>query len=498
VHFYSSFSYSSQLRSSLSIGLTGSSHLGEIRGEAVSRSDFQKYYHETELSFTLTTGQMISQYPGMQDMLLRETWNRLITLKAAEDAGITVSPEEVTEYVTLHPIFQQDGKFNPQRFQQFASAFFDPPGVSIADGINLERFESAVRHQLIIEKFNRMIQASTVTTADEVNSLINRLHGTSTVKVGTISREDIAKAIKMDEQEIKAFYQQNQARYMTPEKRKIDYVYYQLPANAPAEGEEREKLVRQLGEKAFRFSDPFYQALQDESPLPDFKAQANQAGIPLKNSAYFAVTETIEGISGGTNVGQVAFSLSEDKPVSDAIQVEDGFVVIYLSNIQGSQPISFAEASERVREDYKSQEIERRLSIEGRQMALKLRDLMDGGADWETALNDTGFKPSESLSIIPSLEMRNSEQPESSRLAARSASAMEVKETSPFELTGDTGYVFYVADRTAPPADIIENNREATQEQLNAQQGALLVREWVKAQYTAPGTSLPMLDTQNL
>ncbi|MEM1157374.1 MAG: peptidylprolyl isomerase [Verrucomicrobiota bacterium] len=478
-------------------GLTGGRHVGEIRGEAVSRSDFQQFYRETEVSFVLTTGQMISQYPGMQDMLLQETWNRLITLKAAQEAGITVSAEEVTDFVTQHPIFQQDGQFNPERFQQFAAAFFDPPGVSIAEGMNLERFESAVRHQLLIEKFNRMIQASAVTSETDISSLINRLHGTSLIKVATVSRADVARNIQIQPDELDSFYQQNLARYMTPEKRKIDYIYFQLASGVPTEGPEREKLMRKLGEQAFQFSDPFYLAYQDQSELPDFTAQAAQAGVTTRQTDFVAVNQAVPGIAGGQKVTQAAFTLTATEPVSDAIEVDDGFVVIHLTEILSSEPISFEQVEPQLREDFRTQEIERRLSIEGRQMAARLRDLMDEGATWEHALKESGFKPGKDLSVTPSLQMRNSEQPESVRLAARSASAMEVKQTSSFELVGDSGYVFYVAERTPPAADIIESTRLTTREQLSAQQGALLVREWVKSQYSAPGTQLPMHSTEN-
>ncbi len=481
-----------------STGLTGTRNLGEIRGEAISRADFAKYFRETELSFTLTTGQMISQYPGMQDMLARETWNRLITLKAAEDAGISVSADEVTDYVTLHPIFQQDGKFNPERFQQFAAAFFDPPGVTIADGMNLERFESAVRHQLMIEKFNRMIQSSAVTTDKEVTSLIHRLHGSSTIKVATLSRQDVAKAIKIDETELEAFYQQNINRYMTQEERQIDYVYFQLPSNTPESGEKREALLRQLGETAFKFSGPFYDALQDQTPLPNFAGEAKAANLEVKQSDFFTVSGKPSGIPGGEKVTNVAYSLSQEEPVSDAIQVQDGFVVIHLANIKSSEPIPFAQAAETVRQDYREREIERKLSIDGRQMAMQLSKLLEAGTEWDAALAEVGFKAGKDITLIPSIQMRNSDQGEVTQLAARSASAMEVKETSPFERQGDTGYVFYVSQRTPPAAEIVENNRQATQQQLVAQQGAMLVREWVKSQYNAPGTELPMLDTQNL
>ncbi|MEM6821648.1 MAG: SurA N-terminal domain-containing protein [Verrucomicrobiota bacterium] len=471
-----------------------SQYIGSIEGEKIKRNEFESHFRETEVTFTLTTGQLASQMPQIREMLFSETWNRLITLKAAKKAGIFVGDEEIRKYITEHPMFMEEGVFAPERFRRFASVFFDPPGVQLAEGMNIERFESVVRNQLMIEKFRSFLQAAYTATPREVEQQISRVHGKSKIETASFSQSAISKSFKVDPEELQAFYQQNINRFLNPEKRRIEWVQFQLSAeDTKLEGDARKAKLRALGEQAFAFSDPFYNAQQDGTPLPDFSAQAQKMNLKIQESSYFTQTDTPFGPETSRKLVLASFSLKLDIPVSDAVEYKGGYAVIRLVDIQESQPKPFEAVEKEVTSQYKAQEIRRRYLAEGRKKTDQVKELLAQGTPWKEAIKQVKLRAGKSLEIVPA-QNTGADDPVT-RLANRLAATLGVGEVSNFENSGEIGFVFYVAGRTAPDASVIEAQKAQVQNQVAAQQASLLIRDWNQYQYNAPNTDIPVETT---
>jgi len=469
----------------------GPRHLGKISGKPVDRTEFQAAVRATEVSFTLSTGQMLSSMPGMQDMLMQETWNRLILLDAAREAGLQAGDAEVTQFITSHPLFQEEGVFNPERFRRFASLFFDPPGVEIPEGMNLEKFEILVREEIIIQKFTELLESPAVITGREVTQRLNRTLGEVTLRTAKLERGQVARDLNPEEEDLRSFYIQNQQQYLNPEARRFQYVLFQAPTNAESE-EERKRLKRAAGEKAFQFSDPFYQAQQENLPLPNFEEMAKESGLDVQLTQYFTANSTPDVFTGNQKISQAAFALTPQAPVSDALETENGYLVLKLEDIQPARPKPFEDVADAVENQYRQDEILRRLNVEGRKMANTLKTQLLQGADWKTALAESGFTEGKPLTLIPGQVQQDASRLE--RLAAQQSLSLNPGETTPFQLEEDAGYVFYLEKRELPTPELVEQNEEATERRLAAQKGAMLVRDWMQTRITAPGTEIPMLN----
>lgn len=470
----------------------GPRNLGKIQGESISRADFQSFFRETEISFVLTTGQTLSSFPGMEDMMVGETWNRLITLKAAEEAGIEVTADEITDFITAHPLFQENGVYSPNRFRMFTKRFFDPPGVQISDGMNLENFERTIRHQIMIEKFNDLLQSPATATPDDVDDYLTRLHGSATVKTATLSRNQIEKNLIASDEELKAFHQQNINQYLTPEQRRVQYVLFELEKDWAEDSPERASAMRRLGEQAFQFSDPFYHAQQAQTPMPDFSEQAAKAKLEVKETPLFAADASPKPFGDSSPVARIAFGLTSEAPISDAIELKNGYAVIALKDIKPAEPLPFEKVQAEVRTQFRQQETTRQLRIKGEEAAANLAKLIEKEIPWKEAVTEAGLQPGKELNIIPADLER--ESPELEQNAARTITNMEPGSVSSFRPTSDGGVVFFLEQRTPPTEETLRANRESARFQLTARQGASLVREWVQSQYSAPGTELPMMN----
>ncbi len=465
-------------------GNRGQSAMGTIRGKNIQREEFETHFRETEIAFFLTTGQMAAQLPGMDELLYQETWNRLITLQAAQRAGVQVSSDDITGFVTSNPLFQREGKFDPSLFQQFSSLFFDPPGVNLSRGMNLENFEKAVKNHLTIERFNHLLQSGSIISTTETDSLLQRLHGEATVEVASLSKSSVASEVKPTEDEIQAYYQASIQKYQTPEKRRVDYVLFPL-----SPGMDSAQAKRMAGESALNFSDPFYRAYQEGKTAPSFAEQAAAAGLKINTTPWLQQESSPDNLTGGEILLRATFQLSPEQPVSDAIETKDGFLVIHLAEVQAPSPIPLEQITAKVREDFRLQEVDRRFEQNARIYSNVLARQITSGVTWKDAIREAGLTAGKSMTLVPSATMRHADP--LTQLAARTVSALEtgkVSQPSPIE---DTAYIFYITARQPVSAEVVELHRHNTQSQLVARQGAALVREWILSEYKAPGTRLP-------
>lgn len=224
--------------------------------------------------------------------------------------------------------------------------------------------------------------------------------------------------------------------------------------------------------------------------MPDFSAQAGSAGLTIRETGYFSAEAPPENIAEDSPFASIAFTLTPENPVSDAVEMPDGYVVLSLKDIRPSEPIPFEEVKAEVRAAFRDQEINRQLRIRGQEAYSLINEQLKSGTSWEEAVQSAGLQSAPTLTIVPAELDRNSS--ELSQTAARAAANLKPGSLSSFRPVSDGGALFYLESRTPPSEEILEANREAARFQLTARQGASLVREWVQSQYTAPGTEIPM------
>jgi peptidyl-prolyl cis-trans isomerase D len=153
--------------------------------------------------------------------------------------------------------------------------------------------------------------------------------------------------VEVDEELLKARFEQQQARFITPESRLASHILISVDPTAPeAEIETARETAEELAERA-RAGEDFAQMAaeysQDSGSAPD-------GGDLGWVEPGFMVQAFEDGL----------YALSLDNPISDPVQSGFGWHVIYLRDIRPAEGMSYAEAREILLEEYQAEADDRR------------------------------------------------------------------------------------------------------------------------------------------
>jgi peptidyl-prolyl cis-trans isomerase D len=147
---------------------------------------------------------------NLLQQLLRE---RLVERKGA-DLHFRVSNEQVFERIASDPRFREGDKFSLDVYKRLLNQA----------GISEPAFEDSIRQQLLTEKIVDPIARGGIVAKASAVAFVNLLEQQREVEVATIDAEPFAKDVKVDDAQVKAFYDNNAAAFKTPEEAKFEYV----------------------------------------------------------------------------------------------------------------------------------------------------------------------------------------------------------------------------------------------------------------------------------
>jgi peptidyl-prolyl cis-trans isomerase D len=93
-------------------------------------------------------------------------------------------------------------------------------------------FEQRLREELVLAPLSEPLAAGNIVAQSSAERFVSLLEQQREVATATVDAEPFAKDVKVDDAEIKAFYEQNQKSFQTPEQAKIEYVMLTLPSLA--------------------------------------------------------------------------------------------------------------------------------------------------------------------------------------------------------------------------------------------------------------------------
>jgi peptidyl-prolyl cis-trans isomerase D len=191
-------------------------HAAEVNGQVISKS-------ELDTAVELQRRQLLQQLGAdfdeslIDDKLLRESSlrgliDREVLLQGVRDAGFRFSDAEMDKLLLTTPEFQQNGQFSSARFDQFVRA----------RGMNRVQFRKALAEEILIGQLRAGISGSGFVTDDEIEAFV-RLER-QTRDFATQQVEVQAGDVQISDAEVKAFYDENPADFMTAEQVVIDYI----------------------------------------------------------------------------------------------------------------------------------------------------------------------------------------------------------------------------------------------------------------------------------
>ncbi|USE39171.1 SurA N-terminal domain-containing protein [Endozoicomonas sp. SCSIO W0465] len=223
----------------------------------------------------------------LQSSVLDALIDRQLLLQSAEDQKMGIGEAQVDKLIVSMPQFQQNGRFDADRFQMMVRSY----------GMTPLQFRAAIREETLLLQLRAGVANTEFVTMEELKRLQSLEGQTRDLAWVVLPAEPVRKAITPSDEEITNYYQANSDQFMTPEQVVINYLVLNKgdiardievsAEDIEAEYQYRvEQLKRQSGNNA-QVSVILIQAGEDRT-LDEAKARASDVVSQLKAGTSFA------------------------------------------------------------------------------------------------------------------------------------------------------------------------------------------------------------------
>jgi len=152
--------------------------------------------------------------PEVRFAVLDQVVNDHLLTGKARDEKFRVSDAQLREVIASIPAFQDGGRFSPERYELYLAG----------QSTNRLAFEDKVRRDMLAAAVQEPIAAANVVARPSTERFLGLLEQQREVAIAVVNAEPFVKDVKVDEAEVKAFYDKNQAAFQTPELARVEYL----------------------------------------------------------------------------------------------------------------------------------------------------------------------------------------------------------------------------------------------------------------------------------
>lgn len=361
----------------------GPTDVAVVGDSKISLQEFQRAYQQQRQRLQAMLGSnadpALLDGPRLKQEVLRQLIDERVLNQIARDQRLRIGDQQLHDAVIALPIFQQSGSFNRNLYEQLLRN----------QGYTAAMFEEGLRQSLATEQLRDSVVASALVTPAELESLIallkqqrelqyvilslakyvtqatvdnvaiadyfeknkERFFNPEQVRVQFIELKlaQIAEGIVTSEDELKAAYQEQIAKYGRPEERSASHILIPLPLNASQDAVDNARAkAQQIADSIHSGGKSFDQALQETKAGSAGAAEGGKLGVISK------------GMFDSPAFENALYALQKTGEVSDPVRMPSGFHIIRLDAITPAQVKPFEEVRESVLKDLRQQQAESR------------------------------------------------------------------------------------------------------------------------------------------
>ncbi|MPR03518.1 peptidylprolyl isomerase [Pseudomonas sp. MAFF 212408] len=329
----------------------------------------------------------------LHDTALKGLIDRKLLLQGAADSKFGFSEAALDQVILQTPEFQVDGKFNAERFDQVIRQL----------GYSRLQFRQMLTQEMLIGQVRAGIAGSGFVTDAEVLAFA-RLEK-QTRDFATVNIKADPAAVKLTDDEVKAYYDQHAKEFMTPDQVVIDYLelkkssfFDQVTVKDDELQAAYQKETANLAEQ--RRAAHILIEVNDKVTEAQAKAKIEDIQARLaKGEKFEALAKEFSQDPGSANNGgdlgfagpgvydpdfeTALYALNKDQ-VSAPVRTTFGWHLIKLLGVEAPQVPSFASLKDKLTRELKAQQVEQRFVEATKQLedaAFEASDLAQPASD---------------------------------------------------------------------------------------------------------------------
>jgi len=305
----------------------------------------------------------------LRDSALKGLIDRKLLLQGAHDAKFAFSEAALDQVILQTPEFQVDGKFSAERFDQVIRQL----------GYNRMQFRQMLAQEMLIGQLRAGLAGSGFVTDAQVLAFA-RLEK-QTRDFATLSIKADPSAVKLTDDEVKAYYDKHAKEFMTPDQVVIDYLELKKAAFFDQVSVKDEDLQAAYQKEIANLSEQRRAAhilieVNDKVSEAQAKAKIEEVQARLaKGESFEALAKEFSQDPGSANNGgdlgyagpgvydpefeKALYALTKDQ-VSAPVRTDFGFHLIKLLGVEAPEVPTFASLKDKLTRELKTQQVEQR------------------------------------------------------------------------------------------------------------------------------------------
>lgn len=371
--------------------------IAKVGGNKITEKEVTRLVRQFQRSVG-ANGMVLDEQTNQQlkQLALQNLVAEAVLTSAAKKSGFVATEAEAAELVNIMPAFQQDGKFSPQKFQQFLYNV----------GLSRQNFLKQLQSNLLINQPRMGIEQSDFVLPLELKQYYRLTHQQRSFNYLVVPTQKF-NADKVTAEQIQQYYDNNKEQFRLPEKVSIEYIELSPAAVAETVNIEPKTVKDYYESHRQSYQQPFKDVKDSiEQQLKRQKAQqkialmnddltnltftnpdtlepaAKTLQVKLQESALFDRDGAEKGIASNPAVVKAAFSddVLQQGNNSDPIALPDGeMVVLRIKNHEASTVPPLANVKDQVEKHL----VEQTQQAEAALLANKIEEALKSGTSPE-------------------------------------------------------------------------------------------------------------------
>lgn len=376
---------------------TNSQNAATVNGEDISQNELSQAVDMQRRQLMQQLGKdfdaSLLDEKMLRESALKGLIDRKLLLQGADEAKFAFSEGALDQVILLTPEFQVDGKFSSERFDQVIRQL----------GYSRMQFRQMLAQEMLIGQLRAGVAGSGFVTDAEVLAFARLEKQTRDFATLNVKADPVA--VKVTDDEVKAYYDEHAKEFMTPDQVVIDYLelkkasfFDQVTVKDEDLQAAYQKEIANLSEQ--RRAAHILIEVNDKTTEAQAKAKIEEVQARLaKGEKFEALAKEFSQDPGSANNGgdlgyagpgvydpafeKSLYSLAKDQ-VSEPVRTDFGFHLIKLLGVEAPEVPSLASLKDKLTRDLKAAQVEQRFVEATKQLedsAFEASDLAQPAAD---------------------------------------------------------------------------------------------------------------------